>query len=126
MLYGAVINVYTDRKNLLHEMTQFTLQRVTRWRLLLEDYDASFHYKDGKSNFFADALSRGPTSSSERKDTTRDLLHILSDEEPAASMEEVIVNKKRAQRSRKTSFASNLVANLVKCPQLVCTVLLYC
>ena len=68
MLLGARIEVYTDHKNLTHQMTQFSTQRVMRWRLILEEYDATYHYKTGESNFFADALSRVPTSSSEREE----------------------------------------------------------
>jgi len=43
MLYGARIDIYTDHKNLAYSMTQYTAQRVLRWRLLLEDFGATFH-----------------------------------------------------------------------------------
>lgn len=60
MLYGAELHIHTDHKNLTYSMTQYTTQRVLRWRLLLEDFGAKFHYKNGKTNVVADALSRVP------------------------------------------------------------------
>lgn len=68
MLLGAKLNIYTDHQNLTHRMTMFTTQRVLRWRLLLEDFDTSFHYKKGDTNYIADALSQVPTSTMEREE----------------------------------------------------------
>ena len=62
MLLGAKINVYTDHKNLTHRLSQFTTQRVMRWRLLLEEYGPKFYYLKGPRNIVADALSRVPTA----------------------------------------------------------------
>ena len=50
-------------------MTQYTTQRVMRWRLLLEEYGPTFLYKTGESNYIADALSRVPTARTEREST---------------------------------------------------------
>ena len=60
MLLGARINVHTDHKNLTHRLTAFQTQRVMRWRLLLEEFDCTYYYKDGPSNVLADAISRLP------------------------------------------------------------------
>ncbi|KAG7348115.1 hypothetical protein IV203_016820 [Nitzschia inconspicua] len=46
ILLGAQIRVHTDHKNLTHQMTKFTTQRVLRWRLLLDEFGATFHYKN--------------------------------------------------------------------------------
>ena len=66
MLFGSMINVFTDHKNLTHQLTKFTTQRVLRWRILLEEFGATFHYKKGQDNIIADALSRIPTKRTER------------------------------------------------------------
>jgi transposase InsO family protein len=67
MLLGAEIEVYTDHKNLTYKLSSYSTQRVLRWRLLLEEYGASFFYKKGSTNVVADALSRVPTSRLERE-----------------------------------------------------------
>ena len=58
ILLGSVIRVHTDHKNLTHWLTEFTAQRVLRWRLLLEEFTPTFLYKAGPDNILADALSR--------------------------------------------------------------------
>ncbi|KAG7349114.1 hypothetical protein IV203_011711 [Nitzschia inconspicua] len=76
ILLGAQIRVHTDHKNLTHQMTKFTTQRVLRWRLLLDEFGATFHYKTGSTNFIADALSRVPISFPDGKNLTpSDMLH---------------------------------------------------
>ena len=61
MLWGSEIVVNTDHKNLTHRLSEYTTQRVTRWRLLLEEFGPTFKYKKGVDNTVADALSRVPT-----------------------------------------------------------------
>ncbi|KAG7348785.1 hypothetical protein IV203_011382 [Nitzschia inconspicua] len=63
-------------------MTKFTTQRVLRWRLLLDEFGATLHYKTESTNFIADALSRVPISFPDGKNLTlSDMLHacILAD-----------------------------------------------
>ncbi|MEM7284214.1 MAG: ribonuclease H family protein [Pseudomonadota bacterium] len=67
ILLGAQIHIHTDHRNITHKLTQFSTQRVLRWRLLLKEYAPTFHYKKGSLNVIADALSRVPTSSLERE-----------------------------------------------------------
>ena len=73
VLLGASIRVHTDHKNLTHRLTDFTTQRVLRWRLLLEEFNPTFLYKSGPSNVLADALSRVPTARTERESSRSDL-----------------------------------------------------
>ena len=62
MLLGAPIHIYTDDRNLTHKMTQFTTECIMLWRLLIEEFSATYHYKQGSSNCIANAISRLPTS----------------------------------------------------------------
>ena len=73
ILLGASIWVHMDHKNLTHRLTEFTTQRVLRWRLLLEEFNPTFLYKSGPSNVLADALSRVPTARTERESSQDDL-----------------------------------------------------
>ena len=73
ILLGASIRVHMDHKNLTHRLTDFTTQRVLRWRLLLEEFNPTFLYKSGPSNVLADALSRVPTARTERESSRNDL-----------------------------------------------------
>ena len=56
ILLGQKLKVYTDHLNLLCKA--HANQRVTRWRLLLEEYGPELIYLPGKKNVVADALSR--------------------------------------------------------------------
>ena len=67
ILLGAELHIYTDHKNLTHKLSSYATQRVLRWRLLIEEYSPKLHYKEGPVNFIADALSRVPTSRTERE-----------------------------------------------------------
>ena len=73
VLLGASICIHTDHKNLTHRLTEFTTQRILRWRLLLEEFNPTFFYKSGPSNVLADALSRVPTARTERESSRDDL-----------------------------------------------------
>jgi hypothetical protein len=57
MLWGQVIKVYTDHKNLTHDALGLTSDRVYCWRLLLEGFAPEIVYIKGIHNSVADAIS---------------------------------------------------------------------
>jgi len=57
MLWGQRINVYTDHKNLTRDGLGLTSDRVTQWRILLEEYAPEIIYIKGIHNTVADAIS---------------------------------------------------------------------
>ncbi len=58
MLWGQRLNVYNDHKNLTRDGLGLTSDRVTRWRILLEEYAPEIIYIKGIHNTGADAISR--------------------------------------------------------------------
>ena len=70
ILLGSHIRVHMDHKNLTHQLTDFTTQRVLCWCLLLEEFNPTFLYKAGPDNVLANALSRVPMARTERESTT--------------------------------------------------------
>ena len=60
-LYGGDFFVYTDNNPLTYVLTTAKLDATSqRWIAALANYNLSFHYKSGKTNVEADALSRIP------------------------------------------------------------------
>ncbi len=58
MLWGQIIKVYTDHKNLTHDTLGLTSDRVYRWQLLLEEFAPKIVYIKGIHNSVADTISR--------------------------------------------------------------------
>jgi hypothetical protein len=56
MLWGQNIKVFTDHANLMRDALGLTLDRVYRWRLLLEEYGLKILYIEGIHNTVADAV----------------------------------------------------------------------
>ncbi len=58
MLWGQIIKVYTDHKNLICDASGSTFDKVYIWRLILEEYGPEIIYIKGIHNTIADAISR--------------------------------------------------------------------
>ena len=58
MLYGGKITIFTDHKNLTFKT--LSIQRILRWRLFIDEFDANLTYIEGKKNVLADCFSRLP------------------------------------------------------------------
>ncbi len=58
MLWGQWINIYTYHKNLTQDGLGLTSDRVTRWRILLEEYAPKIIYIKGIHNTVAHAISQ--------------------------------------------------------------------
>ncbi len=64
ILLGQQITMFTDHKNLISENTQIErvlstqIERVLRWRLLIEEFSPKLVHLAGHKNVVADALSR--------------------------------------------------------------------
>ncbi len=56
MLWGQSIKVFTDQANLIRALGM-TLDRMYRWRLLLEEYGPKVVYIRGIHNTIADTIS---------------------------------------------------------------------
>ena len=62
ILFGYLIRVFSDHKNLVHAATISQSQRVMRWRLILEEFGPDIQHIKGEDNVVADAISRLPKS----------------------------------------------------------------
>jgi len=50
LLLGNEIVINCDHKNLTHNLTKFNTQRVLRWRILIDEFGATFKHKAGEEN----------------------------------------------------------------------------
>ena len=50
MLWGQIITVFTDHKNLIQDALGLTSDRVYRWRLIIEEYGPEIIYIKGINN----------------------------------------------------------------------------
>ena len=65
-LYGGEFTVYTDNNPLTYVLTSAKSDATgQRWIAALANYNFSLHYKSGKTNIEADALSRIPNREEE-------------------------------------------------------------
>ena len=61
VLLGQEIRIYTDHKNLTYPSTDFASDRISRQRLVIEEYGVELVYVPGDNNIVADTLSRNDT-----------------------------------------------------------------
>ena len=66
ILLGQRLVVHTDHLNILY--SKLPSPRIVRWRLLLEEYGATFEHVKGEDNVVADTLSRHPNTDSDDDD----------------------------------------------------------
>ena len=80
-LYGGEFTVYTDKNPFTYVLTSAKLDATgQRWIAALTNYNFSLHYKSGKTNIEADALSRIPDREEEiylDKDTIRAIANAI-------------------------------------------------
>lgn len=76
MILGYPIDIYTDHKNWTYGTKAYKNDRITRWRLIIEEFAPTLHYVQGSKNVVADALSRLPFKS----DSSDDDLFFMVDE----------------------------------------------
>ncbi|KAM9999378.1 hypothetical protein ACTFIZ_002933 [Dictyostelium cf. discoideum] len=57
---GRKVKIITDHQPLKYLLTGKFTDRITRWTVLLQEYNYEIIYRPGKENFLADALSRYP------------------------------------------------------------------
>ena len=103
-LYGRHCDVFTDHESLKSLLkTPQPSGRLARWGLVLQEVDLATHYKQGKRNVLADALSRAPLST--------------ENEFPLVPAENLVTMVMEPQDSSK-SGESNLCARQMKDPDL--------
>jgi cleavage and polyadenylation specificity factor subunit 1 len=71
LLWGQDITIHTDHMNIVYG--NLSNDRITRWRLLLEEYSPKFVHIKGTDNVVADALSRMDTVEVEQSDLNQEI-----------------------------------------------------
>jgi hypothetical protein len=88
ILLGQQVIAHTDHSNILYR--KLSNDRITRWRLLLEQYGPKYVHISGETNIVADALSRLEKDEDEKLSETEEVL-VLSHTMCAVEQSEAIV-----------------------------------
>ena len=77
-LYGHHCDIYTDHKALRSLLnTLHPSGKLARWELALQELDLQIHYRPGKRNANADALSRSPLVQDEESASGSNLSDVI-------------------------------------------------
>ena len=87
-MFSYPIRVFLDHKNLVHATTLSQLQRVMRWRLILEEFGPDILHIKGEDNIVADAISRLPTANEDQNKSRTEIQGLSS--EMLAKMEYLV------------------------------------
>ena len=78
-LFGKRFKIFSDHRPLVYLFNMSNpSSRLTKFRLILEEYDFEIIYIKGKDNVGADALSRVVVSSEELKDMNRRVINVMT------------------------------------------------
>lgn len=78
-LFGKTFKIFTDHRPLVYLFNMNNpSSRLTKFRLILEEYDFVIEYIKGKDNVTADALSRVIVSSTELKEMSERVINVMT------------------------------------------------
>ena len=109
IIFGYPIKVYSDHKNLVNSATLSQLQRVMRWRLILEEFGPEIIHIKGEDNIAADAISRIPTY--QGSEILSEMEHLILEDEESFPLNLPLVQKAQQQELNKKN---NKLKQLVK------------
>nr|AAG37039.1 polyprotein [Dictyostelium discoideum] len=103
---GRKVKIITDHQPLKYLLTGKFTDRITRWTVLLQEYNYEIIYRPGKENFLADALSRCPDRDQQPIDCDIPEKIFTITHYPVASPSTTILPRVLPSRSNQTSNVS--------------------
>lgn len=104
-LLGHDITIYTDHKNLTYD--NFTIDRVRRWRLIVEEYGPKIEYIKGHKNVIADMLSRYPRKDEPSSNETHEIWAIEDNDDDDFPLAFDVISQAQQQDQRLLQIARN-------------------